>query len=189
MFKLIAVVSVVLSVAACSGGDASSSSDSSGTDGSSPSPTFYEPVSLKQMLNDNDLYSIFTGLVEASDYASLFEPDSKITVFIPVDKAFENVSKETLDKLKDPANKEILNRLVAYHILDRLVPEPDIVSGPLMMLSGDEAEALVGPAPGYMMNMTLNGQPVVVGDMVAGQSIAHLLGGLLIPPGVDLSTL
>ena len=189
MFKLIAVASIVVSLGACSSGDSSSPSDSSGTDGSSPSPTFYEPVSLMQMLNDADLYSIFAGLVEASDYASLFGPDSKITVFIPVDKAFENVSKETLDKLKDPANKEILNRLVANHIIDRLVPEPDIVSGPLTMLSGDTVEAEVGPNPGYVLNMKLNGYQVPVGDMVAGQSIAHLIGGLLIPPGVDLSAL
>lgn len=187
MFKLIAAVSVVLAMSACS--DGASSSDSSGGESSSPSVTFYEPVSLKQMLGDTDLYSIFSELVALSDSAPLFEADSKITVFIPVDKAFESLSKETLEKLKDPANRQVLNRLVAYHLLDRPVPEPDIVSGPLRMLSGDDAEAVVGPAPGYMMNMTLNGQPVVVGDLKAGQSVAHLLGGLLVPPGVDLSAL
>lgn len=192
MWKFVASLSAVALLIGCSSSSSSSdSTESAAVDGSEPPNTYveYEPTSLRQLLTDTDLYSIFAELSALSDYAPLFEADGEITLFLPVNKAFETIPPETIEKLKDPANKEILNRIVGYHIMEGNVPEATIVSGPLLMLSGDNAEADVGPMPGYMMNMMVNGSQVIVGDMVAGRSVAHLIAEVLIPYDLDLSTL
>jgi hypothetical protein len=39
------------------------------------------------------------------------------------------------------------------------------------------------------MNIEMNGIPVAVGDLYAGNSVAHIMSDVLVPPGLDLSAL
>jgi hypothetical protein len=57
------------------------------------------------------------------------------------------------------------------------------------MKSGDEVAVEVGDEIGYLMNIKMNGIPVAVGDLFAGKSVAHVMSEVLVPPGLDLSTL
>ncbi len=197
LVKAAAVVCVVAALAACgseSSTDATSGSSVStdGADSSSPPTSFdmdYMPESMVQMFAENSLFSTFAELVALTDLAPLFEADGEITVFVPGNAAFEKLPEGVLEKLKDPVNKELLTRLLSFHMLDSAVSELDIVTGTLTMKTGDTVDVEVGDQVGYLMNLKINGIPVVVGDIQAGKSYAHVLGDLLIPPGVDLSTL
>lgn len=190
MFKVFAPISVVVLLSACSGGDSSTSS-SEPLDGSSPTSFVVDevPESMVVMFDQNEIFSIFAELVALTDLAPLFEADGAITAFIPPDAAFERLPEGTIDKLKDPANKEVLTRLLSYHMLDGKVSEADVVTGTLVMKSGDEVAVEVGDQVGYLMNIKMNGIPVAVGDLFAGNSVAHVMSEVLLPPGLDLSTL
>lgn len=190
MLKVLAPLSAVVLLSACSGGDTSSASSESGDTSSDTSFVVDDvPVSMVAMFDDNEIFSVFAELVALTDLAPLFEADGEITVFIPPDAAFDRLPEGTVDKLKDPANIEVLTRLLSYHLLDGKVPELEVVAGTLVMKSGDEVSVEVGDQPGYLMNIKMNGIPVAVGDLFAGKSVAHVMSEVLIPPGLDLSTL
>jgi uncharacterized surface protein with fasciclin (FAS1) repeats len=190
MFKVLGPLSVVVVLSACSGGDSSSSS-SEPVDASSDTSFVVDdvPESMIAMFEDNEIFSVFAELVELTDLGPLFEVDGEITAFIPPDAAFDRLPEGTLDKLKDPANREVLTRLLSYHMLDGKVTEADVVTGSLVMKSGDEVAVEVGDEIGYLMNIKMNGIPVAVGDLFAGKSVAHVMSEVLVPPGLDLSTL
>ena len=189
MFKVLAPLSVVVLLSACSGGDSSSSSENADTSSDSTFVVDDIPESMFAMFEDNEIFSVFADLVALTDLAPLFEVDGEITVFVPPDAAFERLPEGTIDKLKDPANKQVLTRLLSYHLLDGKVAEADVVAGTLVMKSGDEVAVEVGDQIGYLMNIKMNGIAVAVGDLFAGKSVAHVMSEVLVPPGLDLSTL
>jgi uncharacterized surface protein with fasciclin (FAS1) repeats len=127
--------------------------------------------------------------VALTDLAPLYEADGEITVFVLPDAAFDRLPAGSVEKLKDPANRDVLTRILAYHMLDGKVPEMEVAAGTLVMKSGDEMTVEVGNQVGYLMNIKLNGTFVLVGDLFAGKSVAHILSDLVLPPGVDLATL
>lgn len=190
MFKVLAPLSVVVLLVSCSGGDSSSSSTDP-ADISSDSTFVVEevPESMFDMFEDNEIFSVFAELVKLTDLAPLFEADGEITAFIPPDAAFERLPEGTIDKLKDPGNREVLTRLLSYHLLDGKVTEADVVTGTLVMKSGDEVAVEVGDQIGYLMNIKMNGISVAVGDLFAGKSVAHVMSEVLVPSGLDLSSL
>lgn len=163
-----------------------------GTSDSGPPTSFdmdYMPASLVQMFEENSLFSTFAELVALTDLAPLFEADGEITIFLPPNAAFERLPAGTVEKLKDPKNRELLTRLLSFHLLDGKVTEMQVTAGTLTMKSGDTVNVEVGPDVGYMMNIKINGTTVVVGDLFAGKSVAHVLSDVMVPPGIDLSTL
>jgi uncharacterized surface protein with fasciclin (FAS1) repeats len=190
MLKVLAPLSAVVLLSACSGGDSSTSSSEPGDTSSDTTFVVDEvPASMVAMFEDNDIFSVFAELVALTDLVPLFEADGAITIFIPPDAAFGRLPEGTVDKLKDPANKEVLTRLLSYHLLDGKVTELEIVAGTLVMKSGDEVSVEVGDQLGYLMNIEMNGIPVAVGDLYAGNSVAHIMSDVLVPPGLDLSAL
>lgn len=197
MLKIVAPLLSLMLLGACSSGDSepnTSTSDTStsvGQDSGSSTSYFLDnvPASMNQLLEENSPFSIFAELVALTDLAPLFDAEGEITVFIPPNPAFEKLPAGTVDKLKDPKNKDVLTRLISYHMLDGMTPELEIVTGILTMKSGDDVQVEVGDKPGYLMNIKMNGIPVAVGDMYAGKSVAHLLNDILVPEGLDLSAL
>lgn len=190
MLKIVAPLSAVLLLVSCSGSSGSSSAGADG--GSTPTTEFFLdqiPETLTKMLDENSVFTTFVKLVSLTDLAPLFEKDGEITVFVPSNAAFDRLPKGTVDKLEDPKNKEILTRLIAYHMLDGKVPEAEVKAGSMVMKSGDTVNVEVGDQVGYLMNIKMNGIPVLVGDLFGGKSVAHVLADVLIPPGLDLSTL
>ncbi len=188
-FVLVSLVGASLFVA-CSSED-STSSTPDGTGEVPPTSPYVDeyPESMKKMFEENSIFSIFAELVALTDLAPLFEADGEITIFLPADAAFEKLPEGTLDKLKESENRELLTRILSYHLLDGKVPEMDVKAGSLVMKSGDSVTVEVGDKVGYLMNITMNGVSVLVGDLFAGNSVAHVMGEVLLPPGVDLTTL
>lgn len=186
------------SLMSCS--DGNSSSDSPGgteavteaTGISSPPTSFdlnYRPINMVTLFEENQLFSTFAELVALTDLAPLFETEGEITVFVPANVAFERLPEGTIEKLKKPENRELLTRILAYHMLDGKVLEMDIEAGTMVMKSGDSVSVEVGSQVGYIMNIRMNGVVVLVGDLFAGNSVAHALAAVLIPTDVDLSSL
>lgn len=194
----LSVACATVAMGACSSESSSTdtasdaTSNSSGSDISSPPTSIdmdYVPESMVQMFSENQLFSTFAELVALTDLAPLFEADGEITVFLPANHAFDKLPAGTLEKLKDPRNREALTRLLSYHMMDGKVSEMEITSGTLTMKSGDTVTVEVGPEVGYLMNMKIAGVTVVVGDIFAGKSVAHMIGDVMVPPDLDLSAL
>lgn len=191
MLKTCVPLSALLLVVGCSSGDSASSTTEAPAQSAPPSSIDleYVPATIQEIFDKNDIFSTFAELVSLTDLAPLFSEPSQITVLVLPNAAFDRLPAGTVDALKDPANREVLTRILSYLMLDGKVLEAEFANGPLTMKSGDTVQVDVGPDVGYMMNVSFNGVKMLVGDLIAGDGVAHVLQDLILPPGVDLASL
>lgn len=129
-----------------------------------------------------DLTTFVTAL-EASDLVINLEGDRILTIFAPTNDAFAALPAGLLDKLLLPENKDLLVRILTYHL----------VQGGL--LSGDVVPGEIGSSEGTTLKLdtangvTVNGANVVQADLEASNGVIHVIDQVLVPASLDLSGL
>jgi uncharacterized surface protein with fasciclin (FAS1) repeats len=118
----------------------------------------------------------FTTLVAALDAAELvgtLQGDGPFTVLAPTDEAFAALQEGLLDKLLLPENKEVLLKILTYHI----------ISGKVVSVEGTSLS--FSTATGIQVNNA----KVAIADVEAKNGIIHVIDKVLIPATVDISLL
>lgn len=121
----------------------------------------------------------FTTLATALDMADLManaEVGGPFTVFAPTDAAFEQLSPEVLAELLDPAKKEVLTRVLGYHVLPKVVRATDAEVGTVVTVSGEPLDlSLDGNS------LRVNDATVTQTDIVTGNGVIHVIDRVLLP--------
>ncbi|PJJ84705.1 fasciclin domain-containing protein [Mucilaginibacter auburnensis] len=81
---------------------------------------------IPENLSAVNFSEFFLKALKASDLVETFNNTGPLTVFLPVDSAFNKFSKGRLDSLLMPENKYDLIELLTYHALPGNVREKDI---------------------------------------------------------------
>ncbi len=69
-------------------------------------------------ISANIILSKFTAMVQASDLGTFLSSRGPFTVFVPTDSAFSRLPPGTLENLLLPANKERLQIIVLFHVVN-----------------------------------------------------------------------
>ena len=69
-----------------------------------------------ELITENPNYSIFVNYIEENDLYSVFSTDLSLTVFVPVNSAFDEIYADSLD----------MHRLLKYHIMEGVMNIYDI---------------------------------------------------------------
>ena len=128
----------------------------------------------------------FTTLVAAVEAAGLVETlsgEGPFTVFAPTDAAFAALPEGVLEKLLLPENKELLVKILTYHVVSGQVLAADVVAGDVASVEGSTI------ALDTMDGVTVNGAKVVAADVLASNGVIHVIDAVILPPGVDVSAL
>lgn len=139
--------------------------------------------SLIALAQANPDLSTFAAALEASDVAITLQGARIYTVFAPTNDAFAALPAGLLDKLLLPDNRDLLVRILTYHL----------VQGGL--LSVDVAPGDIGSSEGSLLKLdtangvTVNGAKVVTADIEASNGVIHIIDAVLVPASVDLSGL
>lgn len=162
-----------------------------GSDSASEEPIVDDTEVVADNASDNllviaqgnpDLTTFVTAL-EASDLVINLEGDRILTIFAPTNDAFAALPAGLLDKLLLPENKDLLVRILTYHL----------VQGGL--LSGDVVPGEIGSSEGTTLKLdtangvTVNGANVVQADLEASNGVIHVIDQVLVPASLDLSGL
>lgn len=125
-----------LFLAGCAGSDKTNTtiSETKTMEGSAPveeAPLNYDEMfeelgSTRQfdivaLANSNQNLTTFVDLIEKADITDVLKSKGPFTVFIPTNKAFNNLSKEELEQLLQPENKVRLIKVLQAHILPNKV--------------------------------------------------------------------
>jgi uncharacterized surface protein with fasciclin (FAS1) repeats len=162
-----------------------------GSDSASDEPIVDETEVVVEDSTDNLLaiaqsnpdLSTFVTALQASDLVINLEGDRILTVFAPTNDAFAALPAGLLDKLLLPENKDLLVRILTYHL----------VQGGL--LSGDVVPGEIGSSEGTTLTLdtangvTVNGATVVQADLEASNGVIHIIDQVLVPASLDLSGL
>jgi uncharacterized surface protein with fasciclin (FAS1) repeats len=113
--------------------------------------------------------------VAAGDLVETLQGDGPFTVFAPVEAAFEALGTDKLDVLLDPANQELLQKVLTYHVVPGDIRAADLTDGATVTTveGSDLTIDLSGETP------MVNGANIIATDVVAENGVIHLVDGVL----------
>jgi uncharacterized surface protein with fasciclin (FAS1) repeats len=126
-------------------------------------------------------FSTLVAAVTAADLAETLSGEGPFTVFAPTDDAFAALPAGVLDALLLPENKELLARILTYHVVSGKVMAADVTDGDVATVEGQTLK--LGTAGG----VTVNGATVISADVAASNGVIHAIDQVILPPDVDVT--
>jgi transforming growth factor-beta-induced protein len=124
---------------------------------------------------------IFNTLVAAVKAAGLVETlqgDGPFTVFAPTDDAFAKLPAGTVENLLKPENKDLLVKILTYHVVAGKVLAADVVKlKSAKTVQGQNVSIKVKKGK-VMLNKTTN---VIKTDIMTTNGVIHVIDSVLMP--------
>jgi uncharacterized surface protein with fasciclin (FAS1) repeats len=124
----------------------------------------------------------FSTLVKAVQAAGLVETLSgkgPFTLFAPTNKAFAALPKGTLEKLLKPENRNLLRKVLTYHVVSGDLMARNLRSGRVATVEGNSVRVRV-----RNHKVRVNNANVVKADIDAKNGVIHVIDRVLLPPGL-----
>ncbi|MBK9739234.1 MAG: fasciclin domain-containing protein [Actinobacteria bacterium] len=185
----VAAVAVSLVLAACGGSsdaDSAASSPAAAPSSTAASAAPAESMAAADIVGVASTTEGFSTLVAAVTAAGLVETlqgPGPFTVFAPTDDAFAALPAGVLDALLKPENKDVLAKILTYHVVPGTVMAADITDGDVATVEGQTVA--LSTADG----VTVNGAKVVQADVAASNGVIHVIDAVILPPDVDPAAL
>jgi uncharacterized surface protein with fasciclin (FAS1) repeats len=128
----------------------------------------------------NSSLSTFASAIKASGLADSLKATGPFTVFAPTDDAFKRLPPNALANLMKPENRELLAKLVSYHVVPGRVMAKDM-DGKMYKtktVNGKEVE-IDADDPGE--GIRVSKAKVVAQDAAADNGVVHQINRVLLP--------
>ena len=150
-----------------------------------PSVTLARPAATADIV-ETAIASKCTTLARALEAAGLVEAlkgAGPFTLFAPTDEAFAALPKGTLESLLLPENKDLLVKILTYHVVPGTVMAADVTAGEVATVEGQNITIATDGG------VTVNGAAVLQTDIVASNGVIHVIDAVLLPADVDAAAL
>jgi uncharacterized surface protein with fasciclin (FAS1) repeats len=163
-----------------------------GTDGSTADTTVAaadetemtkEVGNIVEVAQGNADFSTLVAAVTAAGLGDALSGEGPLTVFAPTNAAFEALPAGLLEKLLLPENKEVLTKILTYHVVAAKVMAADVAAGDVTTLEG--STFAVTTEGGVKVN-TAN---VTATDVPASNGVIHVIDAVLVPASIDVASL
>lgn len=154
--------------------------------GAPPVPEVPAPsLNLFQIASGSENFTTFVSMVKAANLENSISSDGPFTVLAPRNSAFGSLPPGVLENLLLPENREVLRRIVNYHIIPRRFMSTELRPGDVKTVQGGSV-MFVGGAEGVL---TVQGALIVEADVLASNGVIHVVDKVLVPPNVNLAAL
>ncbi len=127
----------------------------------------------------NPNFSTLVTAVKAAGLVDTLSSKGPFTLFAPTNKAFAALPKGTLEKLLKPENRDLLVKVLTYHVVSGDVMAKDLRSGNVTTVAGSAVKVKVNKH-----GITVNNSRVVNADIDATNGVVHVIDRVLLPPGL-----
>jgi uncharacterized surface protein with fasciclin (FAS1) repeats len=131
----------------------------------------------------NEDFSTLVAAITAAGLGDALSGAGPFTVFAPTNAAFEALPAGLLEKLLLPENKEVLTKILTYHVVAAKVMAADVKAGDVATLKGS---AFAVTTEGGVKVNTAN---VTATDVPASNGVIHVIDAVLVPASIDVSSL
>ncbi|MFT4773092.1 MAG: transforming growth factor-beta-induced protein [Ilumatobacter sp.] len=131
----------------------------------------------------NGSFETLVAAVTAADLAETLSGEGPFTVFAPTDDAFAALPEGLVAALLLPENKDVLVKILSYHVVSGEVFAADIADGDVATVEGQTVA--LSTADG----VTVNGANVIIADVPADNGVIHAIDAVLVPSDVDVAAL
>lgn len=157
-----------------------STEDSVSNDDTTPETSASEQ-NLLQLVDSNESFKTLAAAVKAAGLEATLSGTEPLTVFAPTDEAFAALPPGTLENLLKPENKEILVKILTYHVVPGAVASQDIQTGEVKTVEGSSVSVSVEEN-----QVMVNNAKVIQTDVQATNGVVHAIDKVILPP--DLLT-
>lgn len=178
-FAAIAVASVLM-LSACGSDDSSSDTTVPAVD---TTEMTMEPGTVVSVAQGNEDFSTLVAALTAAELVDALSGEGPFTVFAPTNAAFAALPAGLLDKLLLPENKDVLTKILTYHVVPAKVMAEDVTAGDVTTVEG--STFAITTEGGVKVN-TAN---VTATDVAASNGVIHVIDAVIVPPTVDLDSL
>lgn len=126
----------------------------------------------------NDSFKTLTAALKAAGLTETLSGQGPFTVFAPTDAAFAALPQDALQELLKPENKDILVKILSYHVVPGSVTSNDLKSGEVKTVEGGAVNVQVNSGKG----VTVNDATVVQPDIKASNGVIHAIDKVILPP-------
>lgn len=146
-----------------------------------PSPGASQPSNenVVALAAANDSFRTLTAALKAAGLTETLSGKGPFTVFAPTDAAFAALPQDALQELLKPENKDILVKILSYHVVPGNVTSGDLKSGEVKSVEGGAVNVQVDSAKGVTLN---NEAKVVQPDIKASNGVIHAIDKVMLPP-------
>ena len=130
-----------------------------------------------------DGFETLVAAIVAADLAETLAGEGPFTVFAPTDEAFAALPEGLLEKLLLEENRDVLVKILTYHVVPGTVLAADVTHGDVATVEGQDVTL------DTTAGVTVNGANVVLADVLASNGVIHVIDAVILPPDVDVSTL
>ena len=130
----------------------------------------------------NGSFKTLTSALQAAGLTETLSGEGPFTIFAPTDEAFAALPQEALQALMKPENKEILVKILTYHVVPGKVTSTDLKSGDIKSVEGSLMPVVVGNSGVIVGKDNAN---VVKPDIEASNGVIHQIDKVLLPPSLQ----
>ncbi len=137
-----------------------------------------ESKNIVAVAESNGSFTMLTKALKAAGLVQTLQGKGPFTVFAPTDAAFAKLPQDAVQDLLKPENKEVLVKILRYHVLQGSVVSKDLKSGEVKSIEGGPINVKVDPKTG----VTVNDAKVVQPDIKASNGVIHVIDNVILPP-------
>lgn len=149
----------------------------------------YPNRTIVQNASEADNLTTLVSLVQQAGLVDTLNSAGPFTVFAPTDDAFSRVPAATLETLQRPERRELLQKVLTYHVVPGRVNSADLVA----QINANGGTYMAETVAGEQLTFTLkNGNVRVAGkggsygfvttaDVMQSNGVVHVVNGVLTP--------
>lgn len=160
------------------GSDSTTSPSTPSTPSPGEPPIEVERENVVALAAANSSFKTLTKALKAAGLTETLSGQGPFTVFAPTDQAFAKLPPEALQDLLKPENKEVLIKILNYHVVSGKVQSSEIKSGEVTTVEGAAINVKVDADKGVMVNEAKVIQP----DIQASNGVLHAIDQVILPP-------
>jgi len=143
-----------------------------------------EAGDIVAVASGNPDFSTLVAAVSAAGLVETLQGEGPFTVFAPANAAFEALPAGILDKLLLPENKDVLVKILTYHVVAGKVLAADVTAGDVPSVEGQTIAVTTNDG-----GVQVNGANVVATDVAASNGVIHVIDAVILPPDIDPAAL
>jgi uncharacterized surface protein with fasciclin (FAS1) repeats len=122
-------------------------------------------------------FNTLLAAATAADLVDALKSDGPLTVFAPTDEAFAKLPAGTVETLLKPENKEKLQAVLLYHVVEGKVTAEQVVKlTSAKTLEGDSVDISV-----KMGKVYVDDAQVIAADVEASNGVIHVIDAVILP--------
>lgn len=140
-----------------------------------------DTLTLVDGLSKNRSLRTFTAVLQKANLISLLSGNNKLTILAPTEEAFAALPPGMLEKLLRPENRELLRKIVRYHLIPGEISESDLQTGELKTIDGTPVK--INPSSSATQ-LIINDATARELPLLAQNGVIVRIDRVLLPPGL-----